>query len=260
MMSRLNQLNNRLAPSVVDGALRVSPAAFGYWVPSSPMPRAALCEPDHRQPSAAENPVLAEGFDGVLAARRREPTCGQPQRRDGVAIQLDQEDEGAGDHRRAPSSRCAFFSATRSCCSRRTETAYLLLGSARMTIRSAGSRSSITERATCRSRRATQWRCTDPPTDFETTRPTLGPSSSNAAHRHACTTMSGCAARTPRLTVAPNSVDRVIRLRAGSTALDPASYYAVSLRRPLPRRLATIARPALVRIRSRNPCTRARRR
>jgi hypothetical protein len=41
---------------------------------------------------------------------------------------------------------------------------------------------------------------------------------------------------------------------------DPASYYAVSLRRPLPRRLATIARPARVRIRSRNPCTRARRR
>jgi hypothetical protein len=34
----------------------------------------------------------------------------------------------------------------------------------------------------------------------------------------------------------------------------------VSLRRPLPRRFDTIARPARVRIRSRNPCTRARRR
>src|SRR5215210_1515891 len=132
MMSRLNQLNNRLAPSVVDGALRVWPAAFGYWIPSSPMPRTAFREPDHRQPSAAENPVLAQGFDGVLAAGRREPTCGQPQRRDGVAIQLDHRNEGAGDHRRAPSSKCAFFSAARSCCSSRPETAYLLLGSARI--------------------------------------------------------------------------------------------------------------------------------
>ena len=72
--------------------------------------------------------------------------------------------------------------------------------------------------------------------------------------------MSGCTARTPWLTVAPNSVDRVIRYCAGSTALDPASNYAVSERRPLRRRFDTIARPARVRIRSRNPCTRARRR
>ena len=37
-------------------------------------------------------------------------------------------------------------------------------------------------------------------------------------------------------------------------------YQAVSERRPLPRRFDTIARPALVRIRRRKPCTRARRR
>ena len=82
MMSRLNQLNNRLAPSVVDGALRVRPAAFGYRVPSSPMPRTALRQPDHRQPTAAEDPVLTQGFHRVLTARRREPTRGQSQRRD----------------------------------------------------------------------------------------------------------------------------------------------------------------------------------
>ena len=40
----------------------------------------------------------------------------------------------------------------------------------------------------------------------------------------------------------------------------PASGHAVSERRPFARRLDTIARPARVRIRSRNPCTRARRR
>jgi len=37
-------------------------------------------------------------------------------------------------------------------------------------------------------------------------------------------------------------------------------YQAVSERRPLPRRFDTMARPALVRIRRRKPCTRARRR
>jgi hypothetical protein len=37
-------------------------------------------------------------------------------------------------------------------------------------------------------------------------------------------------------------------------------YQAVSARRPLPRRFDTMARPALVRIRRRKPCTRARRR
>ena len=53
--------------------------------------------------------------------------------------------------------------------------AYLLLGSARITTRSAGSRSAITDRATCRSRRATRCRCTELPTVFATTSPTLGP-------------------------------------------------------------------------------------
>src|SRR6185312_17036382 len=98
MMSRLNQLNNRTAPRVVDGALRVGPVPLGYWVPSSPMPRTALGEPDHRQPSAAQDPVFPQGFHRVLTARRGEPTRGQPQRRDGVAIELDQKNENTGHH------------------------------------------------------------------------------------------------------------------------------------------------------------------
>src|SRR5215471_7128280 len=52
-----------------------------------------------------------------------------------------------------------------------------------------------------------------------------------------------------------------MRLRAGSTAQEPVGKdQAVSARRPLRRRPDTTARPALVRIRSRKPCTRARRR
>ncbi len=87
-------------------------------------------------------------------------------------------------------------------------------------------------------------------------RPPVRPSghvATESLQRRACTTMSGCTARTPWLTVAPNSVDRVIRYCAGSTALDPASNHAVSARRPLRRRLDTMARPARVRIRSRKP-------
>ena len=269
MKSRLNQSNNGTAlpslrwgaPGIVDsGALRTTSVALGYWVPSSPMPRTALRQAHHRQPPATDQPVLGERLDRVLTARGGESTRWQPQRRNGVAVQLDQEDQSPGHHRRAPSSSRARSSAVRSCCSSRAEMAYLLLGSARITTRSAGSKSATTERAMCRSRRATRCRCTELPTDFATTSPTLGPHRSASLHRRACTTMSGCTARTPWLTVAPNSVDRVIRYRAGSTALDPASNHADSARRPLRRRPDTIARPARVRIRSRNPCTRARRR
>jgi hypothetical protein len=73
-------------------------------------------------------------------------------------------------------------------------------------------------------------------------------------------TRSPCTARAPCLTVASKSVDRLMRFRAESTALHSQSDQAVSVRRPLRRRFDTIARPARVRIRSRKPCTRARRR
>jgi hypothetical protein len=71
---------------------------------------------------------------------------------------------------------------------------------------------------------------------------------------------SGCTVRIPYFTVASNSVDRLMRLRAGSTAKNPACDQADSARRPLRRRLDTMERPARVRIRKRKPCTRARRR
>ena len=64
-------------------------ATFRYRVPSSPMPWPALQQPDHRQPSALDDAVLGQRLHRVLATGRREPTRRQPQRRDGVAVQLD---------------------------------------------------------------------------------------------------------------------------------------------------------------------------
>jgi hypothetical protein len=103
----------------------------------------------------------------------------------------------------------------RSCASSRADAASLLPGSARITIRSAGSRSGITALAICRNCRATRCRCTAVPTDLAITNPIRGPAGSTSSRR-TCTTRSDCAARTPCLTVAPNSADRVIRYCAGS--------------------------------------------
>jgi len=51
-----------------------------------------------------------------------------------------------------------------------------------------------------------------------------GPSpSSRLLPRRTCTTTSGCTVRMPYFTVASNSVDRLMRLRAGSTAQNPSS-------------------------------------
>lgn len=248
----------------------VSPGCRALWdrVPSSPMPRPAFQQPYRREPTAAHQPVLGQCVDGVLATGRGESTRRQPQRRDGVPVQLNHEDDGARrprrPHRATSDLGLTRRRAVRSSCSSRADIACRLLGRARITTRSAGSSSSTSDRATWRSRRETRWRCTAVPTALETTRPIRGPGSERSSDRRACTTRSGCTARTPRLTVFPNSVDRVMRYRAGSTSVNSRSKsrgsHAVSLRRPLLRRFVTIARPARVRIRSRKPCTRARRR
>ncbi len=77
-------------------------------------------------------------------------------------------------------------------------------------------------RATCRSRRATRWRSTAEPTALPITSPTRGavPSSGSLPRRTWMMT-SGCTMRIPRFTAASNSVDRLMRLRAGSTAGKP---------------------------------------
>jgi hypothetical protein len=77
-------------------------------------------------------------------------------------------------------------------------------------------------RTACRSRRDTRCRSTAEPTDLATISPTRGPSpTSHSSARRTCTTRSGCAARIPDFTVASNSRDRRMRLRAGSTATKP---------------------------------------
>jgi len=73
----------------------------------------------------------------------------------------------------------------------------------------------MTVLATWRSRRATRCRWTAEPTDFPTTRPIRGPALS-VSSRQTWMTMSGWTARTPRLTVVPNSADLVMRYCVGS--------------------------------------------
>ncbi len=120
----------------------------------------------------------------------------------------------AGTRRRHP----------RSSCSSRAEDAVRLLGSARITNWSAWPSSASRVRATCRSRRATRCRSTADPTDLPTTNPTRGSRvSSRSNPRRRCTTTSGCARRIPCFTVASKSFDRVMRLRAGSTAVRPGA-------------------------------------
>jgi len=86
-------------------------------------------------------------------------------------------------------------------------------------MRSAGSNSGMTISATWRIRLATRCRSTAPPTDLATIKPICA-SADCPPWRRAYTTRSDCAARTPFFTVRPNSADRLIRFRAGSTARD----------------------------------------
>lgn len=197
------------------------------------MPGSALGEPDHSQPTPPQQAILGQRLDRILAARRNKTTCCRPQWRDHVPVQLDYGNHTAHGHRsrrlddpRAHRSRPADSSARRkprrSSCSNRADDAVRLPGNARITSWSESWSSPKTVRATCRSRRDTRWRSTAEPTDFATISPTRGavaPSSSPARRR--CTTTSGCAARIPCFTVASNSVDRLMRLRAESTAERP---------------------------------------
>src|SRR5207245_9891862 len=76
-----NQPNTRFALPLLRSAVPeiVVPRAaapLGYWVPSSPMPRAAFQQSDHRETSAAYQAVLTQCVDRVLAAGRAEATRG----------------------------------------------------------------------------------------------------------------------------------------------------------------------------------------
>src|ERR1700712_2837271 len=166
MTSRLNQLNKRIAPQ--RRGIHSHATSLRNRVPSTSVPRATLGQPYQGQPTPPHEPELSKRVHGVLTARRREAARGWSQRRDHRAVQLDDIDDAESDgpaqpaaaHRRAPlfaSKRC---SAVRSSCSSRAEIAWRLLGKARITTLSPGSRSSITSRVTCRKIRETRFRCT----------------------------------------------------------------------------------------------------
>lgn len=109
MMSRLNQLNDtrltlpllyRAEPVLgyVTSALRrcvTVTFAVGYRIPPSVMPWTAFEQTDQGKPTTPDESELAQSIDGVLATRRSEPTCGQSQRRDRVAIELNGRHHGA---------------------------------------------------------------------------------------------------------------------------------------------------------------------
>lgn len=199
------------------------------------MPWSAFGEPGRGQPAPPNQAVLAEGVDRVLAAGRHEATGRRAQRRHHMPVQLDQENQSprAGPADRAQPRRRAHGLGPaadsrrkhrRSSSSSRDEDAVRLLGSARITNRSDRPRSPSRFRATCRSRRATRCRSTADPTALLTTSPTRGAAASSPSDpRRRCTTTSGCAIRIPCLTAASKSIDRVMRLRAGSTAEKPGA-------------------------------------
>ena len=199
-------------------------APFGYRVPSSVVPRTTLQQSHRGQPATPKQSVLGQSVGRVLATGRHKPACRRPQRGHHVPITLDDRNRGPsgaarpGRHDRRSKSlrtrRTPVRNSARSC----AESASRLPCKARITTRSEGSRSLTMRCAACRSFRATRWRSTAPPTDLATMNPTRGaPSEGYVAPRYPCTTRSGCAARTPCLTVWVKSADRVIRYRAGST-------------------------------------------
>lgn len=203
------------------------------------MPWSALGESGRSQPAPPNQAVLVQRIDRVLAAGRNEAACRRTQRRHHMPVQLNQKNHSARgrrsghpDERAQPGQRRhdslpaadARRRHRRSSCSSRAEDAVRLLGSARITNRSDRPSSPSRARATWRSRRATRCRSTADPTALPTTNPTCGATiSSRSDPRRRCTRISGCARRIPCFTVASKSIDRVMRLRAGSTAERPGA-------------------------------------
>ena len=109
-------------------------------------------------------------------------------------------------------------------------------------------------RLTARRRRRTRLRVTALPTDLLTMKPKRRASA--VAEGRTCRTAPFVPTRRPRRAAVRKSTGRVTRLALASTVGD----YAESSVRPLRRRAARMARPARVRMRSRKPCTLARRR
>ncbi len=253
----------------------------------------ATGKPTHREPQPPCRAVAPQRLKRVLAAGGGEPAGRREQRTDEAAVADYGHDKEPRRQRRrtflsrtqlrcahswrsAPTCRRSSRPRTRSRSAARSAwRAPAAAGCARNTSRQPPGSEATRLRISSRSRRFTRLRTTAEPTARLTTKPTFGPASVGTApagsSRAPATT--ALPARRPERSVRRNSSGLLIRVCCGSTtppaqprlpATGPEApqwpSQTASCSRPLRRRAASTARPALVRIRRRKPWTFARRR
>ena len=216
----------------------------------------AAQQPPTGQPAALDGAMHRDGAERIGRAARVIAANVAVERADHQPIRLQKSDEQPLHVR----GRSARRSKALAHAPRRSElnTAGDLTerGSARTTTSVPAGVVGIRSAAKCRSRRRTRFRTCALPIALDTTNPTRTRVSGT---RSACNTKVGRVTRTPDRMVRWKSAERVIRAFLGSTGVVDW-FQAESFSRPLRRRAATMARPARVRIRRRNPCVRLRRR
>jgi hypothetical protein len=193
----------------------------------------AARNPPHREPRAAQGPVLANCLKCISTARWREPAVRPQQGTDEPPVPGNQgcEHAGAGGelHLRLPTARVRPHRNTPAC--RRTSVlntrsssaaisawrAVAACGCARTTSRLPPGKDGRYPRTSERRRRRTLFLVTALPTDLLTTKPTRGGSSPASARTSKWPVSNARLARPPRRTAAVKSADRRIRNSAGST-------------------------------------------
>lgn len=222
--------------------------SWGNGIPATRVPGSATQQSPYGEPAPSHGTVHGQRLDGVRTAAWLEPAGGWQYRRDPHAVganggqQHPGQDAGpaggarigvhwllcCGPHAHtAPPLSSAI---SRSWCSAASRSvlisaldAVAACGKARTTNAVPGGRVPSRSRTTCRTRRRTWWRTTEPPTAFPTTKParvaTGCPVSSRpaASGGKACTTIRGRAARRPRRVTDRKSSLRVSLAAAGST-------------------------------------------
>jgi hypothetical protein len=244
---------------------RHSSNAVRHRIVPTLMERVAAQQPAQRQPAAVERTEPRDRLDRVLTARGQVTARREQPWADGQPVEPDRDEQDPSRHRRAFLRRRdrpghgtpKAVSAESSSPPSSPEAAEAALGRARATTHVPSGNRESRSAIWARSRRATRWRITLPPTPRPTTMPTRAvPSRSVLTWR----TTSRRATLRPRRTTARNSAEDRIRCAAGSMSAADVAAQADSSRRPLRRRAERMLRPARVRMRSRKPCVFARRR
>jgi hypothetical protein len=237
------------------------------------MERMTATEPTNGQPRPSQRTVQLHCLQRICTTRRIKTAPGTQQRADKPPVHNQQPDQHPAGHRRAPVSatcvRChqhattpcrrsnAPITRSRSA-ARSAWQAVAARGLARTTSRLPPGSEPRYPRARCRSLRRTLFRTTAGPTDLLTMNPTSAGWSA-AGSTSKCPDTSERPARLPR--IADSKSDRRrIRAVAGSICLPTCARHTLTRARPFLRRADRMARPARVRMRSRNPCVFARRR